>query len=311
MPIDLVVKPGLTVTKSEFLATHPPYSIALDGYVFGEPFLSTQVNGPHRSFNHHEAVDRSCMSATCEQARRAVIMGLYEMFSDSHGRRATLYINDCDQDVCVATWVLLNPERAAEPLVRALSQVEDLLDMSSGTFPMPHERDLLGEIRWVFEPYGRQRPFLASMSSEQIRGVIFDVHHRIERFLMGRAQVLPLEGTYTRHGGGTGWALMEVSGLHAREKMLLAGVHAAVEAYGKVGQNTLYALWRKSEYITSFPVPEVLQALNLAEGFQAVDLTGWGGSDNSGGSPRGRGSRLTLAEVEDIVNTVISTRVAA
>src|SRR4051794_9167074 len=147
--IELEVRLGPGLARADFVASHPPYSIALDGYVAAEPFLQLRPDGPMRNFNHHEVVDRSCTTATCEQARRAVLLGLYDLFRDTYGRRAKLWVNDCDQDVCLSTWVLLNPDRAGEPLVRVLASIEDLLDMSSGTFPMPHERDLLAEVRWV------------------------------------------------------------------------------------------------------------------------------------------------------------------
>src|SRR5262249_252943 len=198
--IQLVVRPGPAVTREEFISSHPPFSIALDGYVRGEPFL--EVRGPYRNFNHHEAVDRSCTSATCEQARRAVLLGLYDLFRDVSGRRAILHVNDCDQDVCLSTWILMNPDRAGEPLVRVLSQIEDLLDASAGTFPMPHERDLLAQVRWVFEPYAHARPRVASLSASEMKSVIGDVHRRIDEFVLGRAQQLPLTASYQRLGAG-------------------------------------------------------------------------------------------------------------
>ncbi|HEU4535973.1 MAG TPA: hypothetical protein VFS00_17735, partial [Polyangiaceae bacterium] len=117
MAIELHVRPGPALTRDEFLATHPPHSIALDGYVAGAPWLAITPEGPFRNFNHHECVDRSCMSATCEQARRAVVLGLYDLFRRGGARCAKLWVNDCDQDVCLATWTLMNPDRAAEPLV--------------------------------------------------------------------------------------------------------------------------------------------------------------------------------------------------
>src|SRR5688572_17761367 len=101
MAIEIAIKPGPALTREEFLATHPPYSIALDGYVFGQPWLEVTAAGPYRNFNHHESVDRSCTSATCEQARRAVVLGLYDLFRVNGERSATLCVNDCDQDVCL------------------------------------------------------------------------------------------------------------------------------------------------------------------------------------------------------------------
>ena len=297
--IELHVRLGPGISREEYCASHPPYSIALDGYVAAEPFLDIRADGPRRNFNHHEVVDRSCTTATCEQARRAVLLGLYDLFRERGQRRAQLWVNDCDQDVCLSTWVLMNPDRAGEPLVRVLASIEDLLDMSSGTFPMPHERELLGQVRWVFEPYARVRPRLIAMSGEDMRHVIRDVHLRIEQFAVGRAQILPLEGDYRRIGGGEWW-LVEVDRPQARERMVAAGVRAAVEVTGRHGDRWLYSIWRRSEYIVWFPVREILAALTAAEPAGA-----WGGADNVGGSPRPNGSALDPVHVERIVASVV------
>jgi hypothetical protein len=171
---------------------------------------------------------------------------------------------------------------------------------------MPHERELLGQVRWVFEPYQRARPLLSGISQATMREVIRDVHLRLDQFVLGRAESFPLIGEYKRIGGGDGWTFAQVSHQTARERMVAAGVRAAVELFGRAGDRYLYSLWRRSEYVSSFPVPEILAALNLAEGYKPVDPTGWGGADNVGGSPRGRGSALAPPEVERIVNSVIA-----
>ena len=305
MSIALEVKPGPAITRADFVDSHPPYSIALDGYVVGAPFLELTARGPYRNFNHHEAVDRSCTCATCEQARRAVLFGLYDLFSDHGGRRATLWENDCDQDVCLATFTLMNPDRAGEPMLRVITQIEDLLDASAGAFPMPHERELLGKVRWVFEPYTRARPRLLQMGGPDMRQVIADVHLRIEEFLVGKAFAAGLEGTFNRLGGGSGWVLAELDHPHAREKMIAAGIRAAVELTARVGERFVYSVWRRSEYVIGFPVREILRALNVAEGSPPDDLQGWGGADNIGGSPRRKGSGLSPAQVEAVVNGVV------
>ncbi|MBK7823160.1 MAG: hypothetical protein IPJ61_19430 [Tessaracoccus sp.] len=48
--IELRVQPGPAITRVAFLQTHPPYSIALDGYVHGAPFLDVRNDGPRRNF---------------------------------------------------------------------------------------------------------------------------------------------------------------------------------------------------------------------------------------------------------------------
>lgn len=231
-----------------------------------------------------------------------MLLGIYDLFREGGRRRAQLWVNDCDQDVCLSTWILMNPDRAGEPLVRVLASIEDLLDMSSGTFPMPHERDLLGQVRWVFEPYARVRPRLIAMSGEDMRHVINDVHLRIEEFAVGRAHPMPLVGEYRRIGGGEWW-LVEVDQPQARERMVAAGVRAAVEVTGRHGDRWIYSVWRRSEYIVWFPVREILAALSAAEPDGA-----WGGADNVGGSPRPNGSALEPAQVERIVASVVRPR---
>lgn len=306
MAVSLEIIPGKIVTREEFLTTHPPFSIALDGYVNGEPFLALTPQGPYRNFNHHESVDRSCTSATCEQVRRAIILGLFDLYKGPDGVKATAWVNDCDQDVCLATWLLFHPERAAEPWVRTLAYVEDLLDMSAGGFPLPDQRDLLGEIRWVFEPYTGRRQLVSGLDASGMAAIIDEVHERIDRFLDGQGETMALLGDYHVLGGGTGWSLVEVDHQHARQKMVEAGIKAAVELFARPAPDRYsYAVWRRSEYIVDFPVAEILRDLNLAEGYEADDVRGWGGSENVGGSPRGIGSTLAPAQVETVVNAAV------
>ncbi len=308
MAVELKIVPGKTVTREEFLKTHPPFSIALDGYVQGEPFLATTPNGPYRNFNHHELVDRTCTCATCEQVRRAVILGIFELYKWPSGPHANLWINDCDQDVCLATWILLNPSRADEPLVRTLTYIEDLLDMSAGAFPIPSDPALLSQVRWVFEPYTAERKNMASLDAAGMRSIIGSVHARIDRFVRGKGESMPLRGEYEVLGEGNGWVLVEVEHQHARQRMIEEGVNAAVELYARGEDRYFYSVWRRSEYIVDFPVPAILAGLSRVEGYQEGDVAGWGGSDNVGGSPRGTGSKLRPDDVRRAVNEIVEAQ---
>jgi hypothetical protein len=137
-------------------------------------------------------------------------------------------------------------------------------------------------------------------------GIIHAVHARIESFLAGEAEAIPLHGDYDVIGGGHGWSLVEVTHQLARQRMTAAGISAAVELYARNGDHYVYSVWRRSEYIVDFPVREILRALNEAEGRASDDVEGWGGSGNVGGSPRSVGSMLAPAEVEAVVNEVLS-----
>lgn len=312
---NIVVAPGKTIGREEFL-THPAYAIALDGYVNTEPFLYLDTcAGPYRNFNHHEVVDRSCTNATCEQVRKAILLGLYDLFTLFGGKQATIYVNDCDQDVCLSTWLLLNPDRAAEPLVRQLSQIEDLMDGSNGTFPMPHDRTLLGQIRWVFEPYDRARGRL-QLAAADMRSIIEDVHHRIDRFVLGKADERPLSAGYRTLNDSTirRYWFVETTSADARLMLITNGCRAAVEHFGThapdVGPKRYkYTLWRRSEYVAWFALPKIFDLLNQAERVKSSELVtefgAWGGSATVGGSPRNIGSVLTPGEVEAAVSLAL------
>ena len=156
---------------------------------------------------------------------------------------------------------------------------------------------------------------MSTLDADGMARILDEVHHRIERFLRGQGETMPLLGDYRTVGGGDGWVLVDIDHQHARQKMVEAGVKAAVEVYSRAADHYLYSIWRRSEYIVDFPVAEILRALNRAEGYDPDDMRGWGGSENVGGSPRGRGSRLTPEQVEVVVNQVVershAVRVAA
>src|SRR3989338_4194508 len=103
MAIKLVCEPGKVVTWDEF-KQYPEFSIAIDGYCYGRPRGS--ASGLRLNINHHEEGDRTATRSSCEQALVLVKMGLYRRYQVNGEPTATLYVNDCDQDVVLATYVL-------------------------------------------------------------------------------------------------------------------------------------------------------------------------------------------------------------
>ncbi len=53
MTVKIVIEPRKIVTWEEFVASTPPKSIALDGFVFGGPKWDPTT--PHANFDHHSA----------------------------------------------------------------------------------------------------------------------------------------------------------------------------------------------------------------------------------------------------------------
>src|SRR3989338_10976306 len=135
--ISLHVEPRKVLKWEQFVKEKPAFSIALDGYVRGKPHFDPQ--GPYANFNHHEDVDRLGTRATCAQVSVAIKQGLFETFQQQNEPHANVYVNDPDQDTCLAVWLLQNAERLtgqkSEPLIKRLIAVEDFLDVTAGAYP--------------------------------------------------------------------------------------------------------------------------------------------------------------------------------
>lgn len=293
---------GTTESWDTFTRAYPPNAIALDGFVSGRPRFQMMGLGPFRNFNHHEDVDRSTTLATCEQARRAILLGLYDTFQKNGVPDANLWVNDCDEDVCLASWLLMHPTRASEPLVRTLSQIEDLLDSSSGMFPMPHTTELLGKVRWIFEPcFSAKKGFAHNPDMiEHPLNLIEFVHARIDKFLLGQAKEIPAQQSYQLLSvGHKGWRFYIPNGSQVRAALVAEGCRAGVAQLPSQGEGCFrYSLWRLSEYVEHFPVGAILSHLYKIE-------PGWGGSNIVGGSPRPHDSKIPPDQLAIIIDSFL------
>ena len=282
-----------------------PYSIALDGYVHGGPWFDKK--GPCINFNHHEGVDRLATRSTCAQVYLAIRQGLFLRFHDKAFRHhAHVYVNDCDEDVCMA-WFLLKHgrivERGVNLLLNRLVFMEDFLDTTSGAYPLPPDYPVLQEVNWVFEPYQQFR-FTGGVyrrSEGEYRDIIDIVCNRITEYIHGRGKTVALDTRYERLGGGENWSLIRKIGAQARTGMFADGVHAYVSVQQRTRQNVWdYAIGRTSIFV-DFDIQQACKRLNKVEGL--VDNPDrWGGGNTTGGSPRIAGSKLPPEKVEEIMN---------
>ena len=289
-----------------FKDTKPTFSIALDGYVSGPPRFSP--SGPYATFNHHEGTSRLETRATCAQVLMAIRQGLFRCFRKDGQPHAIVYVNDCDEDVCAAYFLLKHgwlSDHAMNPLLNRLVAIEDLLDATAGAYPFPADLPALRELAWVFEPYRRARLSgeLDRKGPATYRGVVEDVESRILRHLTGKGDEIALDTRYERLGGGSGWAMIQEVGAQAKTGVLSDGIYAYVAVRQRPDGRWTYVVGRMSLFIDYFQVPAILDALNAAE-----DTTGkpdrWGGGDTIGGSPRVAGSKLAPDEVRRIVSEV-------
>ncbi len=308
-PIVLEMRPqDAPLTWEQFVAGAPPFSIALDGYVADGPRLDAA--GPHANFNHHEKVSRLETRSTCAQVLMAIRQGLFECFREEGSIRAAVFANDCDEDVCLS-WFLLKhgwlAEHVMNPALNKLVHMEDLLDATAGAYPFPVDLPALRELAWVFEPYRRFRLSgeLDKKDRSSYEAVVTDVEGRIMRHLTHQGGEVQIDTRYERIGGGSGWAMIRELGAQARTGMFADGIKAYVASRERPDGRHAYTIGRMSLFIDFFSVPEIISALNEAEG-TAGKSDRWGGGDTIGGSPRVAGSALDPGQVATIVNDVVS-----
>jgi hypothetical protein len=317
----LKLRPGVEpVSWQDFCDTHPACSIALDGYVRGPTRYDSR--GPWLNLDHHEDVDRLATRATCSQVWLCIRQGLFEAFRDDSGRRAWVYANDCDEDVCLSWFLLKNPLRSCLPAnfrLERLIHAVDFLDTTAGATVHPLDDVWLAEIAWVFEPYrqARWQGALDAPDRSAFQAVVEKVARRIGDYLADRGGSLPIDTRYERLGGGPGWALVREPAQHSRIGMLRDGIRAYVSVRSRGDGRWAYTIGRASPFI-GFDVPAILAELNLAEMNQAeLNQAGplrsgrWGGGNLVGGSPRMHGSALPPSDVARLINRTLLQGAAA
>ena len=285
----------------EFCETHPAFSIALDGYVSGPSRFDPR--GPRLNLDHHAEVDRLATRATCAQVWFCIKQGLFDAFRDRDGRRASVFVNDCDEDVCLSWFLLQHPHLSSHRRLPDLIHAVDEMDTTAGASLHPLDESLAGQLAWIFEPYrqARVQGALDHANVESQRGIVETVGRRIGDYLAGDGGSAPLDRRYRRIGGGPGWTMVRELGSHARAAMVADDIRAFVSVRPMATGAWSYTIGRVSAFIP-FDVPAILQALNAVE----EQWRGtWGGGDLIGGSPRLHGSALSPQLVTQIVDRVV------
>lgn len=306
MTIELHMRPDLApMSGDDFVALAGPFSIAIDGFVPEGPWFRPDV--PAQCFNHHEGVERLQTRATCGQVQMAIRQDLFRAFRDQNGPRASVWANDCDEDVCLSWFLLQNHTMTAQifnPPLNRLVDVVDKMDTTAGAYPFPEDTDVLMSLAWIFEPYRNFRlgGGLFVRSPDRFRSIVTDVGLRIMAHITGQGRRIPVDTTFSVAERFDDWVMVRETGQQARLGVFAAGHRAFVAVQERSEDRWSYTVGRSSEYI-NFPVLRILRALDEAEG-----LTGkadhWGGGSTIGGSPRIAGSQLSPKEVAAVINTL-------
>lgn len=287
----------------QFVATKPPYSIALDGYVFGATKFKSTKLGPYANFNHHEEVDRISTRATCAQVLISLRLGFLEAFRKNDDITMHIYVNDCDQDVCLSYFILHNHLlclNTINPIINRLVHMEDMMDTCSGAYPFSMDMPTLGIMAWIFEPYTsfRMSGGIERKNDEEFKFVIEAVEQRIQKHYLGESNTVAMNMSYKQIGGGKDWSMVIEEGFNARTAMMANGIKAFISVRDRGDGFYTYSIGKMSNYIP-FDVYTILNELDKHEN---NSMDHWGGSNTIGGSPRVSGSHLSPVEVEKIVN---------
>jgi len=306
---ELHVEPGTVKRWSCFKKESPPGSIALDGYVMGRPRFDP--DGPYSNFNHHEEVERLATRSTCGQVYIAIKQGLLDSYMREGRMRCHIFVNDADQDTCLAVWLLRNHERISgvrsEPLISRLVYMEDMLDTSAGAYPFDPTMKAMRSIAWVFEPYtvARIAGSPADLDSKGMKAIIDSVSERISSHVMGRGGEITLDTRYNKFAGRDNWVMIKEIGAHARSRLFADGKKAFISVKDRPDGRYSYVIGKMSPFVR-FPLERFYDTFNEAEGIAEDDTDRWGGSDTIGGSPRKRGSGLSPHGIERIISGILA-----
>lgn len=233
--------------------------------------------------------------------------GLMETFGQNGIPNLLIQVNDSDQDVCTSVWLLRNHERVAgsrsEPAINRLVYAEDMLDATAGAYPFDPKSKLVRELTWIFDPYTQSRMSgrLFTSTGSEMASIIAAVGERITRYSVGHGEEMALDTRFEKLGGGPKWALIREVGAGARTGLYQSGTLAFIAAAEAGNGRWKYSIGKMSPFVR-FPVQDLYDVLNKAEGIASSETDRWGGGDIIGGSPRKAGSKLTPAELERIVN---------
>ncbi len=229
-----------------------------------------------------------------------------------------VYANDCDEDVCLAYWLLQNHKRIdgtkSDHRIEHLVHLVDALDATGGTYPIDPKSLIRKRLNWIFEPYSiaRKAGKISKMTGKEMVALIKEVGKRISRYVAGRSDKIPSDTRYTTLHVGKGWAMIREIG---REGRLIAcekygGACVTVKQDSENKKIFHYIFLRMSPFVR-FSNPDIYREFNKRESKKLGRKTPGkhcGGSNTIGGSSRRKGSCQTPKEVIKLIEFVLNKK---
>lgn len=291
--MNLIIERGKVSSFEEL----PDWSIALDGFVQG-PKVDTENH--KYSFDHHHGCLRFCTTAACVQAWTAIMGGL-------DPAKYTIYINDVDIDVCMSIWVLRNPDRCAEPVVKKIVDAIGLGDMHAGAISL---NGLTKVVDWIAAPQtdSLRNGDYHKLSNDGLNAILESILHRITQYVDGEAAVQISERStksdFEIKRNENGWVLVESNDPHVYTALWRAGFDRVVVLRSQDDSSLAISIAKRTDFIDNFPLERIFEELNKLE-------PGWGGGSTIGGAPRnqdGSRSKLPLETIAEVINACIDKR---
>jgi hypothetical protein len=298
--IELIVRPRETLSWQGFVEKTPRGSIALDGYVLGGPRVDLKTG--HYNFDHHDGVVREATMSTAKQVLYAIKGDMMRYI----GGTVHVYANDCDPDVATAVWLLKNYKlyegASGQVPINRLIELNDRLDITGGAYPMNLTDEITETHNWVFAPYN---DFLVcgdlyKSSASTMEANLEATLGRITELMKGCAKKLPLASEYeVLYDSPMGFKMVhETAGMGARYTLFAKGMNAFINRKAVRDDGTsVWTIGRRSQYIP-FPILELYDQYNTKE--KLLDSPDrWNGSNIVGGSPRAKGTTLTINQLAE------------
>lgn len=267
-------------------------SIYLDG-AFRGPLVDPEKE--IYSFDHHENCIRFATKSTCEQVRDALLLGM-----DPQG--FTIYINDVDGDTVLSYWLIKNPNRVQDKKVRELVEAVGTLDSHGPAYPV-------GNLAEQFHLNVMEKVTLSkrnkTYATDSLEDLLQDCMQRLDSFIENfEMKERPQESrSYEILFQGNGYIVAK-SDSFIFDLLYKDGFTKAIACNEQKDGSWAYTIGKKSEFVGGFPIPKILETLNLS--YEA----GWGGGTTIGGAPRnadGSRSRLSPTQIVEIIDAVLES----